>query len=127
MGRPRALLALGLAATLLSAPVHAQAPARSSAAPPKAKLDGAAFHLQVLMSALQSKQVDQPIKNVLFACLYENAFQKISDATDKVIAGNKLDPKDANKVLTVMAGVCGLRPGGSAEPKATPQSPPPGR
>ena len=106
--------ALLMAAAAVAAPAIGAAPA----APTKAQLDAAAFHLKVLMSALQSKDVDQPIKNVLFVCLYENPFGKVSDSTAKVLAGNKLDPKDPNKVLTVMAGVCGLRPGGSAAPPA---------
>ncbi|BBD97914.1 hypothetical protein SAMIE_1014150 [Sphingobium amiense] len=103
-----------IAAAALSAPAIAAGPA----APAKAQLETAAFHLKVLMSALQSKDVDEPVKNVLFACLYENPFGKVSESTARVLAGNKLDPKDPNKVLTVMAGVCGLRPGGSAAPPA---------
>ncbi len=101
-----------IAAAALSAP----AVAAGSAAPTKAQLDTAAFHLKVLMGALQSKDVDEPVKNVLFACLYENPFGKVSESTARVLAGNKLDPKDPNKVLTVMAGVCGLRPGGGVAP-----------
>jgi hypothetical protein len=104
--------ALALMAAVLAGPVAAAEPA----APSKAQVDTAAFHLKVLMSALQSKEVDQPIKSALFVCLYENPFGKVSDATTKVLVGNKLDPRDANKVLTVMAGVCGFRPGGSAPP-----------
>ncbi|MEJ7925177.1 hypothetical protein WG908_00230 [Sphingobium sp. AN641] len=130
MIRRRALIAAsGLAGLLLGG----AALAAERAVPTKAQVDSAAFHLKVLLSALQSKDVDQPIKNVLFVCLYENPFGKISEATTKVLAGNKLDPKDANKVLTVMAGVCGLRPGGSAQPAPKPApkpgtpSQPPGR
>jgi hypothetical protein len=89
--------ALLIAAAVLAGPAIAAEPAAPS-------------------KALQSKEVDQPIKNALFVCLYENPFGKVSDATTKVLIGNKLDPKDANKVLTVMAGVCGFRPGGSATP-----------
>jgi hypothetical protein len=118
---------------LLAAALAGPAVAAEPAAPSKAQLDTAAFHLKVLMSALQSKDVDQPIKNALFVCLYENPFGKVSDATTKVLAGNKLDPKDPNKVLTVMAGVCGFRPGGSATPppgvpsKSAPQQQPKSR
>lgn len=103
--------ALFLAAAAVSTPAVA-----AEAAPTKAQLDTAAFHLRVLMSALQSKDVDAPIKNALFVCFYDNSFGKVSEATSKVLAGNKLDPKDPNKVLTVMAGVCGFRPGGAAPP-----------
>ncbi|MCP1471420.1 hypothetical protein J3E64_003127 [Sphingobium sp. OAS761] len=120
-------LALPLAATLAALAIGQAALAAEPAAPSKAELDAGAFHLKVLMGALQSKEIDQPIKNVLFVCLYENPFGKISDATSKVLAGNKLDPKDPNKVLTVMAGVCGLRPGedGQAPSKTPPKSGPP--
>lgn len=105
-----------LPAMIAAAWLGGAAGAATPAAPAKAQVDTAAFHLKVLMSALQSKEVDEPVKNVLFVCLYENPFGKVSDATTKVLSGNKLDPKDPNKVLTVMAGVCGLRPGGSAAP-----------
>lgn len=107
--------ALLMAAAFVATPAIA---ATAPAAPTKSQLETAAFHLKVLMSALQSKEVDEPIKNVLFVCLYENPFGKVSESTAKVLTGNKLDPKDPNKVLTVMAGVCGLRPGGSAAPPA---------
>ncbi|MEA3390611.1 hypothetical protein [Sphingobium sp. CCH11-B1] len=117
-----------IAAAALSAPALAAGPAT----PTKAQLDTAAFHLKVLMSALQSKEVDEPIKNALFVCFYENPFGKISDATTRVLTGNKLSPTDPNKVLTVMAGVCGFRPGGTAPPPpgvppkgAAPKSGPP--
>lgn len=125
IARRRALL-IALAALSGATAAHAADPA---SAPTKAQMDAAAFRLNVLMSAMQSKEVDAPIKNVLFVCLLENPFLKISDATGKVLAGNKLDPKDANKVLTVMAGVCGLRPTEGAQP-AKPAPPPqqqPGR
>jgi hypothetical protein len=118
---------IGLAAALAAASAS-EAAAPSAAAPPnQASLDAAAFRLKVLFSALQSKEVDAPIKNVLFVCLYENAFEKISDETGKVLAANKLDPRDPNKVLTVMAGVCGLRPGSSPPPKAGPPPQKPSR
>jgi hypothetical protein len=131
--RRRGLRLIALAALLGAGTVPATAQtAKGPAAPSKAQLDAAAFHMKVLMSALQSKEVDPPIKNVLFVCLYENPFGKISDATSKVLTGNKLDPGDANKVLTVMAGVCGLRPGeeGAAAkpaPKGAPPQQPQGR
>ena len=120
------LLAGALAMGLFPAALHAQA------GPSKAQLANAAFVLRVMSSALQSKEVDDPIKNALFVCFYENPFGKVSDATTKVLAGNKLDAKDPNKVLTVMAGVCGFRPGGTAPPPpgvppkgAAPKSGPP--
>lgn len=120
-----ALLTAVMAAISLSGAATAAAPA-AKPAPTKAQVETAAFHLKVLLSALQSKDVDEPVKNALFVCLYENPFGKMSDATTKVLAGNKLDPKDPNKVLTVMAGVCGLHPG--AKPGAAPSpAPKPGQ
>lgn len=116
-----ALLAAALAAGSMPGAAIAAAPTAKSA-PGKAQVETAAFHLKVLLSALQSKDVDEPVKNALFVCLYENPFGKISDATTKVIVGNKLDPKDPNKVLTAMAGVCGLHPG--AKPGAAPSPAP---
>ncbi|MET0248898.1 MAG: hypothetical protein ABW164_04135 [Sphingobium sp.] len=94
--------------------------------PDKAKLEAAALHMRVLLSALQSKDLDNPLKNALFICLYSNPLGQISDATSKVLAGNKLDPKDPNKILTVMAGVCGMRPGagGKMPPAGTPKGKP---
>jgi hypothetical protein len=133
MIRPGARLLAGGLAALLAGSAAAAAPAPRAGAPSQAELSTGAFHLKVLMSALQSKDVDTPFKNVLFVCLYENPFGQISDATSKVLAGNKLDPKDPTKVLTVMAGVCGLRPEDGADPKGAPspksgpQAPPPGR
>lgn len=122
-----ALLLTAVAAALLPGPAALAAEPAAKPAPSKAQVDTAAFHLKVLLSALQSKDVDEPVKNVLFVCLYENPFGKISDAATKVLAGNKMDPKDPNKVLTIMAGVCGFRPGGpDAKPGVTP-APKPGQ
>ncbi len=120
--------ALGIVAAMvvaLAGPAAFAAPA-ANPAPTKAQVETAAFHLKVLLSALQSKEVEEPVKNALFVCLYENPFGKMSDATTKVIEGNKLDSKDPNKVLTAMAGVCGLHPG--SKPGATPSpTPKPGQ
>lgn len=117
--RVATLLAAG--AIALSGTASAQ-----SATADKAKLEAAALHMRVLLSALQSKDLDNPIKNALFICLYENPLGQISEATSKVLAGNKLDSKDPNKILTVMAGVCGMRPGadGKAPPGAKPKGAP---
>lgn len=68
--------------------------------------------LQVISSALESKDVEQPVKTALFECLYSNSLSQISAATDKVIAGNpgKVNRKDPSQMLAVIAGTCGYRP-----------------
>ncbi|SEQ71461.1 hypothetical protein [Sphingobium sp. YR768] len=94
----------------LPAPAWAQAPSR--AAPTKAQLDSAAYTLRIVMTALQSNEVEQPVKNALFDCLYSNSIGEISAQADKVIAANagKVDRKDASQMLAVVAGTCGYRP-----------------
>lgn len=112
-----ARLALGLAIAVMPAAVSAQSMAQ--AAPTKAQLDSAAYVLRVVTSALQSSEVEPPVKSALFDCLYSNAVSKVSEATDKVIAANagKVDRKDPSQMLAVIAGVCGYRP---AAPAAKP-------
>ncbi|MHA6770221.1 hypothetical protein [Sphingobium ummariense] len=115
-GRGRAGGAI-LAIALLPAALHAQAAPQTR--PTKAQIDNAAFVLRVITSALQSNEVEQPVKNALFECLYANPVSKVSEATDKVIAANpgKVDRKDVSQMLAVIAGVCGYRP---AAPAAKP-------
>lgn len=109
------LLAGALAMGLFPAVLHAQA------GPSKAQLANAAFVLRVMSSALQSDEVEQPVKNKLFECLYSNSVSQISGAVDKVIAANpgKVDRKDASQMLAVIAGACGYRP--AATPKSAPK------
>ncbi|HAF40731.1 MAG TPA: hypothetical protein DCG90_03035 [Sphingobium sp.] len=110
-----AAIATALAIGVMPAALHAQ-----STAPTKAQIDNAAHVLRVVMTALQSSEVEQPVKNALFDCLYSNSIGKISEATDKVIAANagKVDRKDASQMLAVIAGTCGYRP--AAGPAARP-------
>jgi hypothetical protein len=42
--------------------------------------------------------------------MYDNAFGKISAATDKLLEENKLDATKPSEVISVMAGLCGYRP-----------------
>lgn len=88
----------------------AQAPAK----PTKAQIESAGRDLTILAAAMQSDKVPNLVKNALFQCLYQNTLAKVSDATSKALAANKLDRSDPSKVIGVMAGVCGYRPGGSA-------------
>ncbi|MES2174745.1 MAG: hypothetical protein V4523_12460 [Pseudomonadota bacterium] len=90
--------------------------AQTQAAPTKAQLDSAAYVLRVVTSALQSNEVEAPVKSALFDCLYSNSVSKVSEATDKVIVANagKVDRKDPSQMLAVIAGVCGYRPAAAA-------------
>ncbi|MFC3441767.1 hypothetical protein ACFOKF_11340 [Sphingobium rhizovicinum] len=100
------LVAIGTLPAALPVAVSAQTP------PTKAQLDSAAQTLRIIMSALQSSEVEQPVKSALFDCLYSNSIGEISAATDKVIAANagKVDRKDVSQMLAVIAGTCGYRP-----------------
>jgi hypothetical protein len=111
-----AILAIGF----MPAALHAQA--TQQAAPTKAQLDSAAHVLRIVTSALQSSEVEAPVKSALFDCLYSNSVSKVSEATDKVIAANpgKVDRKDVSQMLAVIAGVCGYRPPAPA-PKPAPK------
>ncbi len=105
--RSAALRAALLALTLTVAPAaHAQ----TAAKPSKAEIDAAGRDLTVLAAALQSDKVPGPVKNALFQCLYQATLAKLSATTTKTLVANKLDRSDANKLLAVMAGVCGYRP-----------------
>lgn len=111
-----ARLALGLAIAVMPAAAPIQAMAQTQAAPTKAQLDSAAYVLRVVTSALQSNEVEAPVKSALFDCLYSNSVSKVSEATDKVIVANagKVDRKDPSQMLAVIAGVCGYRPAAAA-------------
>ena len=110
-------LAIGVPPVALPVPAAAQA-----TAPSKAQLDGAAHVLRIVMSALQSNEVEQPVKSALFDCFYSNSLGKVSEATEKVIAANpgKVDRKDASQMLAVIAGTCGYRPPAGAPPAKKP-------
>ncbi|NWK96607.1 hypothetical protein DM806_13225 [Sphingobium lactosutens] len=115
-----AIFAIGALPVALPACASAQT---TRAAPTKAQLDSAAYVLRIVMTALQSNEVEQPVKNALFDCLYSNSIGEISAEADKVIAANagKVDRKDASQMLAVIAGTCGYRPAAAAgKPAAKP-------
>ncbi|WP_022682906.1 hypothetical protein [Sphingobium bisphenolivorans] len=114
---------MGAAAILAIGAMPAALAAQTVNKPSKAQLDSAAYVLRVISSALQSAQVEQPVKNVLFECLYINPLSKISAATDKVIAANagKVDRKDPSQMLAVIAGTCGYRPPAAPAAKPAPK------
>jgi hypothetical protein len=112
------VVAAGLALAALPAPVLAQA---AGAAPKpgqlsKEQIDDAAFEMRVFVSAMNSDKVEAPVKDALMGCLYQNSFQKISEAIGKVVAQNpdKIAKRNAEQILTVLAGVCGYRPAAPA-------------
>ncbi|QDK32892.1 MULTISPECIES: hypothetical protein [Sphingomonadaceae] len=123
-----ASLAFGASPVLAAArPVaKATAPAARPAAPaagahtaPPPEVEHAMFYLKVLISGLQSDQVEQPVKGVLVGCLYNNSLSRISTAMDKVIAENpaKVHRDKPNEVLTAMVAICNHpAQGGASQP-----------
>lgn len=111
--RPARALLLALS---LCAPGQLLAQANRQVAS-QAQVQRAAENFQVLMSGLQSDQIPQSIKGVLFGCIYGNSFGQISEGTDKVISERKLDRKNPTQVLSAMAAVCGFRPEAANSPK----------
>lgn len=107
----RPALRLPLAA-LVALTVMASAGSGASAQTPnKTQIGNAGRDLTILAAAMGSDKVPNPVKNALFQCLYQNTLAKISDATTRALAASKLDRADPSKLLGVMAGVCGYRPG----------------
>jgi hypothetical protein len=106
---------VAVAVLAMAAPLAAQAP---KAKPTAAQVQSASFYLRVLISALESKEVETPVKNQLFTCLYENSLAKIAEGIDKVAAANpgKVDKTNPTQVLGVMAGLCGYKPAAKAKP-----------
>ncbi len=116
-----AVLSLAFAAPLLAQGAAAPKPALPNAAQPtKEQIEDAAYEMRVMVSALQSEQVEAPVKDALFQCLYNNNFKQVSEAMAKVIAQNpgKVEKRNPDHMLGVMAGVCGYRPkaAGAAAP-----------
>ena len=107
-------LAFAVAIAVAGTSVAAQAPRApaAKARPSKAQLESAAANLKIMLSAFQSDKVEPAIKDALFGCLYENDLAQVTAATDKVMATNpgKIDRKNPNQMLGVIAGVCGYRP-----------------
>ncbi len=106
------------ALALLATSTVAMGQAKAPPPPSKDMLDAASANLRIIAAALQAKEVDTPIKNALFGCLYRNNLAKITESTNKVLANNpgKIDRKNPTQMLMVIAGVCGYRPAGAAAP-----------
>ena len=123
MARLRLAAALAASALALS-PVAASAQAKKApapVAPNPAQVQRAAAIFNVYMGALQSKEVPQVVKNVLFICVYSNPFSKIADGTDKAIAAKKVDKNNPNNMLGAMSAVCGMRPEMLKQPVTPPK------
>jgi hypothetical protein len=111
-------LAFAATPALAAAPKKAPAKAAPAAAAAKPAASGdpqaqnAMLYLKVLISALQSDKVEEPIKGALVGCLYDNSLGKITESMDKVIAENpgKIHRDNPNELLVVMAQICGYQP-----------------
>ena len=133
--RARSTLSAAAALLLAAAPGLAQAPAAPTVPKPpaaqltKAQIEDVAYEMRVLVSALQSDKVDEPSKEALSQCIYNNAFSKISEAMNKVVADNagKIDKRNADQMLFVMVRVCGYDPQKAAAAKAAPGAAAPAR
>jgi hypothetical protein len=112
-----------LAATKSAAKPAAKPAMAAAAAQPPAQVQDAMLYLKVLISALQSDKIEQPVKGALVGCLYNNSLGKITDSMEKLIADNpgKVSRDNPNQVLSALVAVCGYRAeGAAAAPSATP-------
>ena len=127
----RLLSIITLGAALVASPALAanEAPAKSAApvaaASEKAPADvqDAMLYLKVMISALQSDDIQQPVKGGLVGCLYNNSLGAITTSTNKLIVENpgKVGRDNPNQVLGALVAVCGINPDeAAAAPKATP-------
>jgi hypothetical protein len=118
----RILSILAMGAALATTPVLA-APATKSASKAAAKpaaateapaeVKDAMLYLKVLISALQSDKIEQPVKGALVGCVYNNSLGKITDSMEKLIAENpgKVSRDNPNQVLSALLAVCGYGAG----------------
>lgn len=114
-GRILKLLALSLAC----AAVPAGAASGQTAKPSKEQAETALLRFKVLYSAMLSPKVAAPIKQALFACIYQHSMGEISARMDQVLAANpkaKVDPSSPDQQLGLMAAICGYK-----SPKASPK------
>lgn len=109
-------------AALAAAPALAQeaTPAEPAAADTQQTRQHAVQNMSLLMSALNSEQVEQQVKNVLMSCIYSNSMQEITVAMDRAIAANpdRFDRSDSSVMLGVMASICGFQPPAAATGEA---------
>ncbi|MBT0669107.1 hypothetical protein HT136_12120 [Novosphingobium profundi] len=112
-------LALAGVLALIAEPAGAAQPKAPSAPAAKAEpkqedVQNAVLYLHVLIAALESKDVEEPVKSALVGCLYNNSLGTIGKSMDGLIAqnGDKIHRDKPNEVLQAMAVVCGYRPEG---------------
>lgn len=110
-----------LAATPALAAPAAKPSGKSTSAPAAgtetpAQVKDAMFNLKVLISALQSDKIEQPVKGALVGCMYNNSLGKITDSMEKLIADNpgKISRDNPNQVLSALLAVCGYSPEAAA-------------
>lgn len=107
---PAALAAQG-GDTAKAAPAKPAAakPAGDAAKPDPQKVadvQRAAVILRTFSLAFESKDVQQPVKGALLACLYNNKLSEITAATNRALASQT--KPDAGTVYRAAAGVCGI-------------------
>ncbi|MCT2400042.1 hypothetical protein [Novosphingobium mangrovi (ex Huang et al. 2023)] len=112
-----ALLGTGLVLGSGSAFAAAPAKAQPRAATGQSQVKNAELYLKVLISGLQSKNVEGPVKGALVGCLYNNSLGRITESMDKVIAENpgKIHRDNPGELLSVMVRICGYKPDAAAK------------
>lgn len=113
-----ALLGLGSAGALAAGP--AKAPARAPIPAAQTQPQRATLYFSVLVGALQSPKLEQPVKAALMGCIYSNSLGKITESMDKVIAENpgKIHRDNPGELLGVMVRICGYTPPAAKSGKA---------
>jgi len=121
-----ALVASPSLAATKSVAKPAAKPSAAAAAQAPAEVQDAMLYLKVLISALQSDKVEQPVKGALVGCLYNNSLGKITESMDKLIAENpgKVSRDNPNQLLSALAAVCGYQVDSGATPTAPTTSAP---
>lgn len=123
------ILALGammVSGPAFAAPKAAPKPKTSAAASAQApqEVQDAMLYLKVLISALQSETIEQPIKGALVGCLYNASLGTITENMGKLIAQNpgKVSRDNPTQVLSALLAVCGYD-SAAAKPGAKPAAP----
>jgi len=94
-----------------AAPAKPAAPKAAATASPEeiANFKRGVLILRTFNTVLQNKDVKQPVKARLMACLYEHNLKEISTATARVFDQNPtLKKDDASQVYKVASQVCGI-------------------
>ena len=133
MPHTRTLRNLALAGVLCVAAVPTLAQQPSTEKPPTTEEQKRTLeYLKVLIGALQSDKIEEPVKGALVGCIYSNSLRMIGQAMDETIskAPASFDRTNPSNLLGVMARVCGYKPEKEAatpSPSSTPAPAVPGR